>query len=151
MIKVNRERLGKVISNMKSLGMKQILVADDHQLNYLIGRKINPFERCGCILIKDTGKMDAFMNNLFCMDDIEGCTMHYYADGENVYKMIADELEPGRVGFDDRWMSKHSISVLNERDDIQPINGSLPTHITATIQHRCLRMETVCSSTYGLR
>lgn len=57
MIKVNKERLDKIIANMKKLGMKQILVAEDHQLNYLIGRMIHPFERCGCILIKDDGKM----------------------------------------------------------------------------------------------
>lgn len=134
MIKVNKERLDKIIANMKKLGMKQILVAEDHQLNYLIGRMIHPFERCGCILIKDDGKMDAFMNNLFCMDEIEGCTMHYYADGENVYKMIADKLEPGKVGFDDKWMSKHTVSILNQREDIKPINGSLPIDLSRMIK-----------------
>ena len=36
--------------------------------------------------------------------------MHYYADGENPYKLIADELVPGPVGFD-KTPSKHTISV----------------------------------------
>ena len=58
------------------------------------------------------------MNNLFCFAPIDGMTMHYYADGENPYKLIADELVPGPVGFDKNWASKHTISVLKERDDI---------------------------------
>ena len=55
--------------------------------------------------------------------------MHYYADGENPYKLIADELVPGPVGFDKNWASKHTISVLKERDDITPEFGSEPIDI----------------------
>lgn len=134
MIKINQERLDRVLKNMKENGLKQILVTDDHQLYYLMGRMIHPFERAGAVLIKESGEMHAFMNDLFCFEPIEHTTMHYYADGENVYKMIADGLDPGIVGFDDKWLSKHTVSVLNERDDIRPVNGSLPLDLSRMIK-----------------
>ena len=121
---MNKERFDRVIENMKKEGLTQILVADDPSIFYLVGIFVNPMERCGAILIKDSGEIHAFMNNLFCVEPIDGITMHYYADGENPYAMIAAELQPGKVGFDKNWDTKHTISVLQERDDIIPVLGS---------------------------
>lgn len=121
---LDQQRVQNVISNMKTVGLKQILVGDDPSIFYLTGRFVNPMERCGAILIKDNGEIHAFMNNLFCFDPMDGMTMHYYADGENPYALIAKELEPGKVGFDKNWASKHTISVLQERDDLIPVIGS---------------------------
>ena len=126
---MNKERLKRVITEMKKLGLKQILVSDDPSIFWLTGRIVNPMERCGAILIKDDGDVHAFMNNLFCFAPLDGVTMHYYADGENPYKLIADELVPGPVGFDKNWASKHTISILKERNDIIPEFGSEPIDI----------------------
>lgn len=123
---MNKERLDRVVEQMKEHDLSQIIVGDDAAFLWLIGQIVNPMERCGALLIKDDGDVHAFMNNLFCIDPIEGVTMHYYADGENPYKLIADELKPGKVGFDKNWPSKHTISVLMERDDITPVLGSDP-------------------------
>ncbi len=131
---INYGRLNKILENMKKLDLPQILVCDDSALFYLIGKKIQPMERAGAILIKQSGEIHAFMNNLFCFDPEEGMTMHYYADGENVYKMIADELDPGKVGFDDKWMSKHTVGVLSERSDIIPVSGSTPVDLAKMIK-----------------
>lgn len=129
MDKMNEKRLANVIAEMKKQGLSQILVTDDNALLWLIGRKILPFERCGALLIKDNGEVHAFMNNLFCFEPMEGMTMHYFADGDDPYKMIADELAPGEVGFDNNWASKHTISVLNKRSDIIPALGSAPVDV----------------------
>ena len=121
---MNKQRFERVVENMKKVGLSQILVTDDPSIFYLTGRIVNPMERCGAILIKDNGDVHAFMNNLFCFEEIEGMTMHYYADGENPYALIAAELKPGKVGFDKNWTAKHTISVLQERDDLIPVIGS---------------------------
>ncbi len=126
---INKERLNRVLNEMKKSGLKQILVSDDPSIFWLTGRIVNPMERCGAILIKDDGDIHAFMNNLFCFTPLDGVTMHYYADGENPYKLIADELIPGPVGFDKNWASKHTIYVLKERNDIIPEFGSEPIDI----------------------
>lgn len=34
-----------------------------------------------------------------------------FLNGENPYKLIADELAPGKIGFDKNWASKHTLSV----------------------------------------
>lgn len=123
---MNKQRFDRVLENMKACGLEQILVTADPSIYYLIGREIKPMERAGAILIKANGEVHGFMNNLFCFEPEEGMIMHYYADGENVYRMIADELKPGKIGFDDKWPSKHTISVLMERSDIIPVRGSDP-------------------------
>ena len=121
---MNKQRFERVVENMKKLELSQILVADDPSIFYLTGRIVNPMERCGAILIKDNGEVHAFMNNLFCFEPMDGMTMHYYADGENPYALIAAELKPGKVGFDKNWTAKHTISILQERDDLIPVLGS---------------------------
>lgn len=121
---MNKQRFERVVENMKLLGLSQILVTDDSSIFYLTGRIVNPMERCGAIMIKDNGDVHAFMNNLFCFEPIEGMSMHYYADGQNPYALIAEELQPGKVGFDKNWLSKHTISLLQERDDLVPELGS---------------------------
>ena len=121
---LNKERLQRVIKEMKNLKISQILVSDDPSIFWLTGRIVNPMERCGTLLIKDNGEIHAFMNTLFCFDPIEGMKMHYYSDGENPYKLIADYLDPGKVGFDKNWPTKHTISILKERKDLIPELGS---------------------------
>ncbi len=126
---INKERLARVVEEMKNEQISQILVADDPAILWLTGRIVNPMERCGALLVKDNGEIHAFMNDLFCFEPMEGMNMHYYADGENPYKMIAKELKPGKIGFDKNWATKHTISVLNERDDLIPVLGSDPIDI----------------------
>ena len=126
---INKERLARVVEEMKYEQLSQILITDDPAILWLTGRIVNPMERCGALLVKDNGEIHAFMNNLFCFEPMEGMIMHYYADGENPYKMIAEELKPGKIGFDKNWATKHTISVLNERDDLIPVLGSDPIDI----------------------
>lgn len=85
---MNKERFTRVVEEMKRQGLTQILIADDPAIFWLTGRIVNPMERCGAILLKDDGEVHAFMNNLFCFAPIDGMTMHYYADGENPYKLL---------------------------------------------------------------
>lgn len=121
---MNKQRFECTIENMKKFGFSQILIADDPSIFYLTGRMVNPMERCGAILIKDNGEVHTFMNHLFCFEPMDGMTMHYYSDGENPYALIAAELQPGEVGFDKNWSSKHTISILQERADLIPVLGS---------------------------
>lgn len=123
---LNRQRLDAVITNMKVCGFKQIIVSDDNTMYYLLGRRIEPMERCSALLIKDSGEIHAFMNKLFCFQPMEGITLHEYRDGQDVYAMIADELDPGTVGLDKEWPCRHALPVLQKRRDIAPVLGSDP-------------------------
>ena len=130
---IYQERVDRVIKNMKEAGLSQILITFDPSLKYLFGQVLMPFERCGAVLLKDNGQIHAFLNRMFHFDP-EGMEAHYYSDGENPYSLIASYLEPGKVGFDDKWMSKHTIGVLSERSDITPVWGSLPVDLTKMIK-----------------
>lgn len=131
---LHQERVDRVIQEMKREGLSQIIIADDPAVLWLTDRKVEPMERCGALLLKENGEIHAFMNRLFCFDPMEGMVMHYYSDGENPYQMIAAELSPGKVGFDKNWASKHTISVLMEREDLIPVLGSNPVDICKSIK-----------------
>ena len=126
---LNKERLNRVVQEMKKIGMSQIIVSDDSSIFWLTGKTVDPMERCGALLIKDSSEIHAFMNTLFCFEEIEGVIMHYYSDGENPYKLIAEYLFPGKIGFDKNWPTKHTISVLKEREDLIPELGSEPVDL----------------------
>lgn len=46
---INKERLNRVLNEMKKSGLKQILVSDDPSIFWLTRRIVNPMERCGAI------------------------------------------------------------------------------------------------------
>lgn len=123
---LNKLRLEKIIKNMKSVGLSQIIVSDDNAIFYLLGRFFHAYERVGVLLVKDTGEVHAFVNRVLSVEPIEGVTMHYHMDAENPYRQIADTLEPGKIGFDRKWMTQHTLLVLSERGDLEPVVGSEP-------------------------
>ena len=123
---LNYGRLRTVAANMRRCGLSQILVSDDDSIFYLIGRRVKAQERCGVLLIREDEQVHAFMNELFCIPPVPGVIWHTYRDGEDVYGMIAAELHSGKVGFDKSWPSRHTISILEKREDIIPVLGSAP-------------------------
>lgn len=123
---LNYGRLSSVAANMRRCGLSQILVSDDDSIFYLIGCRIKAQERCGVLLIREDEQVHAFMNELFCIPPVPGVIWHTYRDGEDVYGMIAAELHSGKVGFDKNWPSRHTISILEKREDIIPVLGSAP-------------------------
>jgi Xaa-Pro aminopeptidase len=125
---VNSPRIQQVIDSMKRRSLKQIIVSEDRALSYLTGHRANSMERVGVLLIKSSGEIHSFMNVLFRFPEISGATTHYYRDGEDPYSLIAECLDPGEVGFDDTWESKHTISLLMKRNDITPVLGSWPVN-----------------------
>jgi len=123
---INEERLNRIIVNMKEQRLSQILITSDTAFKYLIGMEIKPMERAAAILVKDNGDVHAYMNDLFCVEPIDGVKMHYYADSDDPYALIGRELAPGKLGIDDAWMAKHLLSLIAARPDVTPVRGSAP-------------------------
>ena len=125
---MKKQRLEQTISAMRDAGLSQIIVAEDRAISYLTGVRPNSMERVGALLIKDTGEVHSFMNELFRFPDMEDAVSHVYRDGDNPYKLIAEHLDPGVLGFDEKWETIHTISLLKERPDIIPELGSWPVN-----------------------
>ncbi len=121
---LRKNRLNAVLENMAGMGLGQIIVSDSNAMRYLLECDIEPMERCAAVLIKDDGSVTAFMNRLFCFAPTEGVSLFEYADGEDVYGMIAAALRPGKVGFDKDWPTRHTLGVLGKRFDLIPVLGS---------------------------
>lgn len=121
---MRKNRIEKVIENMKQNNLKQIIVSEPESLDYLLGRSVMALERVGVLLIKDNGEVHMFANKILCFKGEEEMVLHEHNDGDNVYAQIASELSPGKVGFDKNLASGHTIGILKERDDIIPEVGS---------------------------
>lgn len=125
---MKKQRLEQTISAMREVGLSQIIVAEDRAISYLTGFNPNSMERVGALLIKDTGEVHSFMNELFRFPEMNDVISHIYRDGDNPYKLIAEHLNPGKLGFDEKWETVHTISLLKERPDIIPELGSWPVN-----------------------
>lgn len=121
---------------MLQTDLQQILVADDRTLGYLTGHKANSMERVGAILIKNNGEIYSYMNELFRFPEIEGIVSRRYRDGEDVYQQIADDMSPGKTGFDDNWECRHVIEILKRKESLVPELGGFA--VTAA---RCIKDE----------
>jgi Xaa-Pro dipeptidase len=114
---------------MKAEGLSQIIVTDDHALFYLTGQEAWAMERVAALLIKDTGTTDMFVNQLITFPPQDGLTMHYHSDADDPYADLAAALNPGAVGVDQYWYSKHTIALIAKRDDLFAVNGSGPINV----------------------
>ena len=123
---LHHDRLKAVLKNMALCGLRQVIISDPGAMQYLLGQSVDAMERCGILLLREDGRLHAFMNLLFCFSPVEGVTLHQYRDGQNVYAMIAAELLPGSVGIDRSWPSGHTIALMAQRSDIHPAPGSDP-------------------------
>ena len=144
-------RFGQVINAMMTRRLHQVLVTEDRALSYLTGHKANSMERVGSILIKDNGEIHSFMNVLFRFPELEGIQSHHYMDGENPYELIAKYLEPGDIGIDDTWESRHTISLLKTRSDIKPEHGSWVINEARKIKDSTeIKLLKKCSNVNGM-
>lgn len=121
---MKKNRIEKVVENMKAHGLKQVLISDEESLLYLLGRTILPLERVGVLLIKDNGEIHMFVNRILCFAGEDGMNLHEHGDGDDPYADIVAELQPGAVGFDKNWPSIHTIQILKKRSDLIPEIGS---------------------------
>ena len=123
---MNRERIGRVVENMKKAGLECILVSDPYSVFYLTGRMIWPGERMLALAVYSTGEMKLFCNRLFAQQPEDGLPLIQFDDTEDCVEILSRALPSGRVGVDKKWPSMFTIRLMDVRSDVRPVLGSGP-------------------------
>ena len=119
-----RQRLARVIENMRRSSLRQLLVSAPASVFYLTGKWIHPGERMLALYIRDDGSVRLFANRLFALAGNVSLPLTEYDDTDDCVKILADHLLPGDIGVDKVWPSLFTIRLMESRQDIRPVLGS---------------------------
>ena len=123
---MNTQRISKVIENMKSHGLEQILVTGTANVYYLTGVWCEPFERMLALHVKANGEMKLYANRMFALQGLTDVPMVEYEDTDDCIAALAPDMLPGRLGIDKTWHSHFTIRLMQARPDVIPALGSAP-------------------------
>ncbi|MCI2105612.1 MAG: Xaa-Pro peptidase family protein [Intestinimonas sp.] len=126
---MNRERLDRVVANMKAEGLEQIVVSATASVYYLTGLWVEPFERMLALYLDGDGKATLFANEIFGISSTPELPVVAHRDGEDPVRDLAAVVRPGRLGIDKFYYSKFLIGLMEHRADIQPVQGSGPVDL----------------------
>lgn len=123
---MNTQRINKVIQNMSSLGLRQIVVSNPASVFYLTGVWCEPFERMLALVVKDDGTMTLYENRLFSLSGQTDVPLIEYDDTDDCVALLAEGVWPGTIGIDKTWPSHFTIRLMEARGDVRPVLGSQP-------------------------
>ena len=123
---MNRERISRVIENMKGCGLEQILVSATPSVYYLTGRWIAPGERMLALYLNADGDVVLFANRLFAQAPEAGMELVEFDDTEDPIALLAARVRPGRLGVDKVWPSQFIIRLMEALPGLTPALGSAP-------------------------
>ena len=115
---MNRERISRVIENMKGCGLEQILVSATPSVYYLTGRWIAPGERMLALYLNADGDVVLFANRLFAQAPEAGMELVEFDDTEDPIALLAARVRPGRLGVDKVWPSQFIIRLMEAEEEL---------------------------------
>lgn len=119
------KRLERILDNMETHNMSQMIVTSTSSIFYLTGKWIEPGERLLALYIDTKGTKKLFINELFPIKEQLGVDIVVYNDSEDPIKLLAKEVEEDKlVGIDKEWPSHFLIRLINIINKIKFVNGS---------------------------
>ena len=121
---MEKERIARVVSRMRDMGLRQTLISASASLFYLTGKWIYPGERMVTLYLNDQGDVRLYANRLFALAGTVDVPLVEYDDTQDCVALLAADLLPGKIGIDKDWPSRFTIRLLDARGDLKPVIGS---------------------------
>ena len=126
---MNKQRISRVIENMRAENLSQIIVSAPESVYYLTGTFVAPGERMLALLLKDDGSIILFANRLFALTGKTSVPLIEFDDTDDPIALLAPEILPGTIGIDKFWPSQFTIRLMTARPDARPVLGSRPVDL----------------------
>lgn len=108
-----KERIKRVIKNMKDRGLEQMLISDPPSIYYLTGRWILPNERLLALCLRADGEHKLFVNKLFKVDGDIGMEKVWFTDTDPGCKIIASYLDHDKpLGIDKKMAARFLLELM---------------------------------------
>ena len=123
---MKRSRLNKVIEEMKSNNLKQLIVTSTAAIFYLTDRWISPGERMLALYININGECKLILNELFPVKAVDGLEIINYKDTDEPIDILENIImENEKLGIDKYWPAKFLIKLMDGNKVSKFINSSL--------------------------
>ena len=133
---MNKQRIHRVIENMKKAGLTQIIVSSTASVYYLTGYWIEPHERMLALYLDVSGRSILLGNEIFGLKSMPDLPLLCHKDSDNPVQDLAKTVKPGKLGIDKFWSSKFLIDLMEIRKDIVPVRGSAPVDLARMVKDK---------------
>ena len=111
---MNKERMGRILQEMKNTGVPQMIVSDPVNIFYLTGKWIFPGERMLVLLLKTDGSAKLFVNELFPIHEDLGTENITLNDNQDAVGVLAPYIDKNDViGIDKNWPARFLIRLMD--------------------------------------
>lgn len=125
-MKMNKNRIDKVVANMKDANLDYLLISEPSSIDYLIDYINHPGERMYVLMLASNGEHKLFLNKLFFVEGDLGIEIIWHSDTDDATASIASQINDGvNIGVDKHWSANFLLSLMNKLPNSKFINGSL--------------------------
>ena len=119
-----KNRIARVLENMKAQGLTQMIVSDPKSIWYLTGVDVEPYERLFAFLLKENGQHVFFFNNLYTVPKTEFEEV-WFGDTDDYMTMMADRVDKNApIGIDKEWAARFLIPLMERCPGMTPVLAS---------------------------
>lgn len=123
---MKKQRLEKVLNEMKSSNISQLIISDPSAIFYLTGKFIFSGERMTVLYVNTDGKNILFINELFPISEEITDKKVWINDNDDSIDILSKYIEDGNtIGVDKNWPSHFLLRLMNLKKKNTFVNGSL--------------------------
>ncbi len=124
MDKMFENRLDRACTELKKMGLTQMIVSDPLSIRYLTGVWIEPYERLFALCLRTDGKHLFFLNNLFVIPEID-MEKVWMSDTDDCIQILADHVDKkADMGIDKSWPAHFLLSLMECNPGVRYVNAS---------------------------
>ncbi|MGX6969652.1 M24 family metallopeptidase [Vagococcus bubulae] len=117
---MNKERMNRVLQEMKRQQLPQLIVSDQASIAYLTGQSIDPGERLVALIIREDGHHVAVINRLFPISEESlGMPIIFVDDTDKGMGVLtlAKELDSNKpIAVEKNWAAHFLLDIMKELD-----------------------------------
>lgn len=122
---MNQLRLNKVLKEMESRNVTQMLVSDPAAIFYLTGKWIHPGERMLALYINLNGNNKLFINELFPVTEDLGVEKVWFNDTQDGVEIVSKHVDKENpMGVDKNWPARFLLRLMELKGGSTFVNGS---------------------------
>ncbi len=123
---MNQSRINRIIENMKSENIGQIVITAPNSLYYLLDEMFHPGERMLALYLNDNGEAKLIINELFPIDKDLGVDLVFYNDTEDPIEYLKNLVDEEKVfGVDKEWPSHFLVKLMKKIPSLKIEIGSI--------------------------
>lgn len=130
-----KNRMERVLSALKEMGVPQMLIVDPRSIYYLTGVTVYPYERFFGLYIHENGEQVLFLNKLFCIPENVPIRQVWFSDTDPVPQLLAEVIHKNEVlGVDKDIKARFLLPLMEMKAATAFVNASYAVDITRGVK-----------------